>query len=402
MPLALGTKLGPYEILDPLGAGGMGEVYKARDTRLDRIVAIKVLPAQFAAHPEARQRLEREARAVSSLNHPHICTLYDVGEQAGVDFLVLEYVDGETLTSRLRKGPLPADTAVRFAIEIAGALDRAHRHGVVHRDLKPGNIMLTKSGTKLLDFGLAKIKEAAKTGDDAATAALTRDLTNPGTILGTFQYMSPEQVEGKDADARSDIFAFGAVLYEMLTGRKAFDGASQASLMAAILTAEPSPVSTIRSDPVSVSPAALDRVVRTCLAKDPDERWQSAGDLARELKWIAGTGPQADSQQPTPGPAPRTSFIPWAVAAVAVLAAMSLAWLCFRLPVAERQSIRFSVATPARLASNVRISPDGTKVAFVGQNPEGKIVLWVRPLDKLEARALPGTEIAAFPFWSPR
>jgi serine/threonine protein kinase len=271
MTLNRGAKLGPYEILDPLGAGGMGEVYKARDTRLDRIVAIKVLPAQFAAHPEARQRLEREARAVSALNHPHICTLYDIGQQDGLDYLVLEYLEGETLSSRLKQGPLPVDTALRYAIEIAGALDRAHRQGIVHRDLKPGNIMLTKSGSKLLDFGLAKVKEAAKSPSEDATASLTRNLTtSPGAILGTFQYMSPEQLEAKDADARSDIFAFGAVLFEMLTRHKAFEGKSQASLIASILTAQPPAVSSVQS----LSPRTLDRVVRTCLAKDPDERWE--------------------------------------------------------------------------------------------------------------------------------
>jgi serine/threonine protein kinase len=394
MSLNRGTKLGPYEILDPLGAGGMGEVYKARDTRLDRTVAIKVLPAKVAANAEARQRLEREARAVSALSHPHICTLYDIGQQDGLDYLVLEYLEGETLASRLKQGPLPVAAALRYAIEIAGALDRAHRQGIVHRDLKPGNIMLTRSGSKLLDFGLAKVKEATKTRNEEATASLTRDLTNPGAILGTFQYMSPEQLEAKEADARSDMFAFGAVLYEMLTGRKAFEGASQASLIASILKTDPPSISTVQS----LSPPALDRVVRTCVTKDPDQRWQSAGDLARELKWIAEAPSVADTSKPLPA---RGAFVPWIVAAVAMLSAFVGFWLYFRKPAPEQPSIRFTIPTAARLASHVKISPDGTKLAFDGQNAEGKIVIWIRPLDKLEERSFPGTENARHLFWSP-
>jgi serine/threonine protein kinase len=392
MSISGGTKFGPYEILEPLGAGGMGEVYKARDTRLDRTVAIKVLPAQFAAHPEARQRLEREARAVSSLNHPNICALYDVGQQGETDYLVLEYLEGETLAARLKKGPLPLDAALRYAIEITGALARAHRTGVVHRDLKPGNVMLTRSGAKLLDFGLAKVKEAAKASDGEATAALTRDLTSPGTILGTFQYMAPEQLEGKDADPRSDIFSFGAVLYEMLTGRKAFEAKSQASLIAAILTTQPPAISELQS----LAPAALDRVVRACLAKDPDERWQSAGDLARELKWIAEAEPQPEAR-----PSTRRSVVPWIVAAAALLTAATVSLLHFREPAPQAQSFLFTIPTQAKLSSHLALSPDGTKLAFVGQNAEGKLVLWMRPLDRVEARQLPGTENADFPFWSP-
>lgn len=397
MSIAIGMRLGPHEILAPIGAGGMGEVYKARDTRLDRIVAIKVLHSELAAHSELRERLEREARAISSLSHPHICALYDVGNQAGIDYLVMEYLEGETLASRLKKGALPMDTALRYAIEIAQALDQAHRHGVVHRDLKPGNIMLTKSGTKLLDFGLAKIREPSKIGADGATALLTRNLTSQGTILGTFQYMAPEQLEGKEADARSDIFAFGAVLYEMLTSRKAFSGSSQASLSAAILTTGPPPMSSIQS----LTPLALDRVAETCLAKDPDERWQSAGDLARELKWIADPAFQAESQKlRAPGTKSRSARMTWIVAAAAVVTALFVSWIYFREPVPERRSIRFTIATEARLPSQVRISPDGSRLAFVGQNAQGKIVLWVRQLDGPNSQPLPGTEGAMYPFWS--
>ena len=398
MSLNRGAKLGPYEIVDPLGAGGMGEVYKARDTRLERTVAIKVLPAKVSADPEARQRFEREARAVSSLNHPHICALYDIGGQDGVDYLVLEYLEGETLASRLKQGPMPADTSIRYAIEIAEALERAHRHGVVHRDLKPGNIMLTKSGSKLLDFGLAKMQEAAKSTEVDATAALTRDLTHPGALLGTFQYMAPEQLESKEADARSDLFAFGAVLYEMLTGHRAFEGKSQASLIASILTSDPPSVSGVQPGMSGISPAALDRIVRACLVKDPDERWQSAGDLARALKWIAEGVPPAGS---TPAAMRRSARIPWMLVSAAVFAALFVSWAHFRERLPQEHSIRFTVPTSARLPSEARISPDGTKLAFVGQNPEGKPVLWVRALDRLQPQALPGTEGAYLPFWSP-
>src|SRR5579862_6511140 len=248
MPFVPGARLGPYEILSPIGAGGMGEVYKARDTRLDRIVAVKVLPEHFAARPEFRQRFEREARAISSLSHPNICPLYDVGNQEGAEFLVMEYLEGETLAQRLKRGPLPLDQVLRYAIEIAGALDHAHRHGVVHRDLKPGNVMLTKLGAKVLDFGLAKMRSGAvehPPSSAVATELVMDPVTADGAIVGTLQYMAPEQLEGKEADARADIFAFGAVVYEMATGRRAFDGTSQASLIAAIMEHEPAPLASI-------------------------------------------------------------------------------------------------------------------------------------------------------------
>ena len=258
-------RLGPYEILSALGAGGMGEVYEARDTRLDRTVAVKVLPEHRNRTPQALERFEREAKVISSLSQPHICTLHDVGHQAGIDYLVMEYLEGQTLADRLRKGPLPLDQVLQIAAQITDALDTAHRHGVIHRDLKPGNIMLTKTGAKLLDFGLAKVRaiEAAAAGKTALPTETA--LTGEGTILGTLQYMAPEQLEGKEADARTDIFALGAVIYEMATGRKAFAGKSQASLIAAVMSAEPPPISTLQN----MTPPALDHVARTCLAKDP-------------------------------------------------------------------------------------------------------------------------------------
>jgi serine/threonine protein kinase/Tol biopolymer transport system component len=286
MTLATGTRLGPYEVLSPIGKGGMGEVYRARDTRLERDVAIKVLPQHLSSSAEVRQRFEREAKTISQLSHPHICALYDVGNQDGVEFLVMEYLEGESLAARLMKGALSLDQTLRFGVEIADALDKAHRQGVVHRDLKPGNVMLTKSGTKLLDFGLAKTitPSIPQSGVTAlSTAVASPNLTEQGTILGTVQYMAPEQLEGKEADSRTDIFALGDVLYEMATGREAFAGTSNASLIGAILKEEPPSVSSLQP----MAPPALDHVVKKCLAKDPDERWQSAADVASELRWIA-------------------------------------------------------------------------------------------------------------------
>src|SRR5215469_15562853 len=285
MALTSGIKLGPYEITAPLGAGGMGEVYRARDNRLGRDVAIKVLPAHFCSDPVRRQRFEREARTISRLNHPHICVLYDVGQQDGIEYLVMECVEGETLEKRLEKGPLPVEQVVKIGAEVADALDKAHRSGVVHRDLKPGNIMLTSTGTKLLDFGLAKPASLAVAATVTASAKGS-PVTEEGTIVGTFQYMSPEQVGGKEVDGRSDIFSLGAVLYEMVTGKKAFEGKSQLSVASAILEKEPTPISAIKP----MTPPALDFAVKKCLAKVPDERWQSASDLASELLWIGDAG----------------------------------------------------------------------------------------------------------------
>jgi serine/threonine protein kinase len=287
MILSAGVCLGPYEILAPIGAGGMGEVYKGRDTRLNRTVAIKVLPGHVKDDPERRRRFLREAQAVAALEHPHICVLHDIGQHEGTDFLVMEHLEGETLAERQRRGALPLQQALDYAIQIAEALDTAHRQGIVHRDLKPGNVMLTKSGAKVLDFGLAKLRAAVHGATVGMTAEVTQSspLTGIGTILGTLQYMAPEQVEGKEADHRSDIFAFGTIVHEVVTGKKAFEGKSAASLTAAILEHDPPPVSTL--EPLAT--AALDRVVQKCLAKDPDRRWQSARDLADELKWIRET-----------------------------------------------------------------------------------------------------------------
>ncbi len=406
MPLSSGTRLGPYEILALLGAGGMGEVYRARDTRLERTVAIKVLPAHLAASPERRQRFEREARAVSSLNHPHICALYDIGQQDGVDFLVMEYLEGETLAHRLEKGPLPPEQVLRYGIETADALDKAHRQGITHRDLKPSNIMLTKSGAKVLDFGLAKAvaPRTAASGTSGSTT-LSSPLTMEGTILGTCQYMAPEQLEGKEADARSDIFAFGAVLYEMATGRKAFEGKTQASLIAAIMERDPAPLSTLQP----LAPPALNRLIKTCLGKDPDERWQTAHDLMLELKWIAEGGSQAGLPAPVIARRKSREKLAWALSAVLLLAALLATAAYLRLALRPARIFRTYVLPPEKSAFVVLganagpavVSPDGRRLAFVARGPGGKSVLWVRPLDALTAQPLAGTENASVPFWSP-
>lgn len=394
MPLSMGEKLGPYEILSAIGAGGMGEVYKARDTRLSRMVAIKVLPEHLASNAEARQRFEREAQAVSSLNHPHICTLYDVGRQDGSDYLVMEYLEGETLAARLRKGPLPAPQALEYGVQITMALAEAHKQDVFHRDLKPGNIMLTKTGAKLLDFGLAKLARAeAAPGADQPT--VSADLTAKGTLLGTLPYMAPEQLEGKEADARSDIFAFGAVIYEMLAGRRAFEGKSQASVMAAILEHDPPPISTLQP----LTPPALDRVTKTCLAKDPDDRWQTARDLKRELGWIA-SAPESGSPAPASfTAASRYGSLPWIAAAVALIAlAIPAARHLRETPPPET---RVDIVTPATDSpTSFALSPDGRKIVF-GAWGDGASRLWLRSLATTAAQPLAGTEGATVPFWSP-
>ncbi len=402
MTLSAGTKLGPYEILAPIGAGGMGEVYKARDTRLERTVAVKVLPQELSSSPEVRQRFEREAKTISQLSHPHICALYDVGREGETEYLVMELLEGETLSERLVKGPLPLEQTLRFGVEIADALDKAHRQGIVHRDLKPGNVMLTKSGVKLLDFGLAKAMAPAAPAGSLTALPTQQGLTQEGTILGTFQYMAPEQLEGKDADGRTDIFAFGAVLYEMATGKKAFSGASQASLISAIMKEEPAPISTL----APMAPPALDRVVRKCLAKDPEDRWQNAADLGSELKWI-GEGSQAGVAAPAAARGRRRVLSFTAGVALGALAAGAGAWAVVRSRAsASRPLERFSMLLPAdaplRLygPQSLAVSADGTRVVYVAEHG-GTTQLYVRAMDQLEALPIRGTDGATSPFFSP-
>jgi eukaryotic-like serine/threonine-protein kinase len=399
MALPSGVRLGPYEIVNLLGAGGMGEVYKARDTRLARTVAIKVLPQQFSADPERRQRFEREARAVSSLNHPHICTLYDVGHQDGTDYLVMEYLEGETLARRIEKGALPTAELLRIATEIADALDKAHRQGVVHRDLKPGNIMLTKSGAKLLDFGLAKA--AAPLGGDVDTSpTVSRPLTAEGAIVGTIQYMSPEQLEGKDADTRSDIFAFGAVLYEMATGKKAFDAKSPASLIAAILEHEPARITTLHP----MAPLALQHVIQTCLVKDPEDRWQSAHDVACELAWIVQSGRAATNLAASPPHKSNRERLAWACAVIFAAVALLLGFQHLREARTSPQALHAAIVPPANTnfhlngddGAPMALSPDGSRIVF-----GAGVKLWVESLETGAVISLSGTEGARFPFWSP-
>jgi len=400
MALSTGTRLGPYEILEAIGAGGMGEVYRARDTRLNRTVAVKVLPAHLAARTEARERFEREARAVASLNHPHICSLYDIGRQDEIGFLVMEYLEGETLADRLRKEALQQDEALRYAGQILDALNRAHRKGIVHRDLKPANVMLTRDGAKLLDFGLAKLREAVAPPEQTVSMTLTTD----GTIVGTFQYMAPEQLEGKDADARTDIFAFGTLLYEMLTGQKAFSGKSQASLISSIMTALPPPISSVQP----TTPPALNRVVRQCLEKDPDERWQSAYDLSRELKWIAEGGTQAGIPPPVGEPRKsRANFVSVVLAGLLTLALAAVGAIALRRGTnAPAPLMHFQVPLPPAVAWSETgfpvVSPDGSHIAFSAIDlKQQKTLLFIKALDSTTAQALPGSYDAHGPFWSP-
>ena len=338
MTLLAGSRLGPYEIQSPIGAGGMGEVYRARDTRLERAVAIKVLPAHLSDSPEVRQRFEREAKTISQLSHPHICALYDVGREGEIDYLVMELLEGETVSERLSRGALPLEQTLRYGVEIADALDKAHRTGIVHRDLKPGNVMLTKSGVKLLDFGLAKVFEPPAAKGSLTALPTKAALTQEGTILGTFQYMAPEQLEGKEADARTDIFALGSVLYEMATGKKAFSASSQASLITAIMSSEPPPISTVQP----MTPAALDRVVKVCLAKDPEDRWQSAHDVAGQLKWI-GEGSAAGIAAPAVARRRSRERVAWTAAAILGAAAVLATLGYVRRAPAPLATMRFQI-----------------------------------------------------------
>jgi len=407
MTLAAGTKLGPYEILAPIGAGGMGEVYKARDARLERTVAVKVLPPHLSSNPELRQRFEREAKAISQISHPHICALYDVNREGETEYLVMEYLEGETLADRLGRGPLPAEQLLRYGIEIADALDKAHRQGIVHRDLKPGNVMITKSGVKLLDFGLAKFQAAAvKTASDSRLVTAmqaSRPLTERGTVLGTFQYMAPEQLEGKDADARSDLFAFGAVLYEMATGRKAFTGSSQASLIGAILRDDPPAISEISP----MTPPALNRVVKTCLAKDPEDRFQTAHDVKLQLQWIAEGGSQAGLPVTVAGRRKSRERLAWIIAAAALLAAALGAWGYVRRAPSPPLRLRAFLFPPEKLefevgaeaSGSLSLSPDGRWATFATKLQPGKPTLWIQALGETTPRRI--VDGGTFPFWSP-
>ena len=429
MPLKPGTMLGPYEVLAQIGAGGMGEVYKGLDTRLNRDVAIKVLPEHLALNAELRERFQREAETIAKLNHPNICVLYDIGEQGptpggsgpqgSIQYLVMEYIEGETLAARLLKGPLPLEQTLRYAIEISDALDKAHRKGATHRDIKPGNIMLTKIGgtlgTKLLDFGLAKLKQQAAVKPVAlASDAPTPPAASPpagsptlgGTILGTVQYMAPEQVEGRvdDIDGRSDIFSFDATVYEMLTGKKAFEGKSAASVMSKIMQVDPPAISSL-DPPGKKVPPALDRVIKKCLAKEQEDRWQSARDLHDELDWIKSAGTSLTAEAPVAARPKITSWAGWAVAALAVLIAILLRINQSNPAAPNTGVVRSSVLTPENLTllsdSAPIISPDGRALAFTGTDASGKVLLWIRALDSLDMRPLVGTEGATYPFWSP-
>jgi serine/threonine protein kinase len=396
----------------------MGEVYRARDTRLDRVVAVKVLASHLSSSPELKQRMEREARAISSLNHPHICQLYDIGSHDGTDFLVMEFLEGETLAERLGKGALPLTEVFRIGIDVAEALAVAHRSGIVHRDLKPGNIMLTAGGAKLMDFGLAKplgmqsAMSESGTVPPSFTAVATLSgpsplspLTTAGSIVGTIQYMAPEQIEGKEADARSDIFAFGAVLYEMVAGKRPFSGKSQISVASSILESDPAPISSFKPN----TPAAFEHVVGTCLQKNPEERYQSAQDIKLELQWIAVDRPAPAVATATREPAKKKERIGWAAAVVAAIVVGAAAAILFNHPAQPVHSIRAVIDPPEKTSLNLTgdsagppvLSPDGASIVFAATAADGKTALWVRPTNTLEARILAGTAGAMFPFWSP-
>jgi Tol biopolymer transport system component len=409
--IASGTRLGPYEILGLIGEGGMGQVYRAADTRLDRTVAIKVLPAALAADPVRRDRFEREARSISRLEHPNICPLYDVGvlpsdsadgPPAGGLFLVMQFLEGETLAQRIERGPLSIKDTLDIGVQIAEALAAAHRAGIVHRDLKPGNVMLTRAGARLLDFGLARNVPGTTDGSTIGGTAQT-SLTTQGTLLGTLHYMAPEQLDGREVDTRADVFAFGAVLFEMVTGLKAFEAESPARVMSAILRDEPARVSSV----VPITPAGLDELIHTCLAKNPDDRWQGMGDVARQLRWLQSS---LSSGRPGSGVVRRTAsstrrrqgLVAAAVLLAAALGAAAARWLWTDPPgPAVRLHAQLLPPDGHYLTGGLALSPDGSRLAFVAADAGGTRQLWLRPLDSARAQPIAGTDGANDPFWSP-
>ena len=399
----IGQTLSHYKIIEKLGAGGQGEVYLAEDSRLDRKVALKILPQHLSDRADLRERFEREARAVSSLNHPHICTLYDIGEQDGIHYLVMEHLVGETLEAKLAKGALPLEQTLEYAIQIADALDKAHRQGVVHRDLKPGNIMLVKSGAKLLDFGLAKLQAADTPTNLSALPTEQANLTAEGTILGTLQYMAPEQLEAKEADSRTDIFAFGAVVYEMATGKKAFEGKSQASLIAAIMGQDPRPMAELQP----MTPSMLDHVVRRCMSKAPEGRWQAASDVMAELRWVTEVGTQEGPSPSVAAPALWKRAIPWSIVAVLAVITAVMSWSDspVRSPgstTPRRVTIDLAegVTLPTGMGTAIAISPDGQTLVYVGASASGR-QLYRRDMNQFFSTPIPGTEGALMPAISP-
>ena len=404
-----GQTLQNYRIVDQIGAGGMGEVWRATDDRLDREVAIKVLPAGFAANEQFLARFEREAKTISSLNHPNICTLYDIGHEKDINYLVMELIDGESLGDRMRQGALPIDRVLEIGTQIASALDAAHAQGIVHRDLKPDNVMLTKSGAKLLDFGLAKTAEAFETTIDSVTSLPTenRPLTEEGSILGTLQYMAPEQLDGTEADARTDIFALGTILYEMATGQRAFEASGRASLIAAIVEREPAPISSVQP----LVPPALERIVSVCLRKDPAERWQTAHDVKLGLEWAAQAGSAAGIPAPVTVKRKNRERLAWTTAAVLLVACVAAAWLAVARghALGDRRKIVASITAPegsrfetfGNNVGSLSLSPDGTWMTFAASTPDSNTMLYIRPLDSAGSQPLDGTEGAAYPFWSP-
>ena len=389
MPLTTGDRLGPYEIIEVAGSGGMGDVYRAHDVRLDRDVAVKTLKGPFT------ERFEREAHAISALNHPNICTLYDVGQHEGSGYLVMEFIDGKPVA-----GPMPVEQAIAYGIQICEALHAAHRKGIIHRDLKPANILVTKQGIKLLDFGLAKLaaSAAAPSASQAAEQATVAALTGAHTVVGTPQYMAPEQIEAREVDARTDIFAFGCVLYELITGQRAFDGKSSSSVMAAVLATKPRPIEEL----VPLTPPALERIVSRCLAKDPEDRWHTARDVAAELQWVAQGGSKVGLPAVVSGRRKVREGLAWAACAVATVAAIGFAVAWERRAPEPAPVVRFPLTMPPAVQnlSPPVVSPDGRQIAFAG-DLDGKRLIWIRPLDALEARPLPGTEGVLRPFWSP-